>query len=103
MGNIGEPTVSETAKAEVGRYQIVAVGKQDAVLLDTATGSSWSLARDVDTLQLGWQPLEEQWPDTAVRPEPNRAQARSDLDDSSADWWRPRFGPKWSRPRQRGT
>lgn len=92
----------------VGRYQIVVIGKEGAVLLDTATGSSWSLARDIDTLQLGWRPLDQRWP-TAIldhasgraRPLPGEAPlSETEADEASAAWWRPRHGSKWSRARQ---
>ena len=93
--------MSETG-VEVGRYQIVSVGRNESVLLDTATGSSWSLARDVDTLQLGWRPLEERWPETAPphhaldRPSP-LSHARK---GEGAAWWKPRLGPARSRAGQ---
>lgn len=86
---------------EVGRYQIVSVGKGESVLLDTATGSSWSLARDVDTLQLGWRPLEERWPDAAPRYAPDRPHVVSGEEArDGAAWWKPRLGPRWSRAGQ---
>ena len=112
--------MSEAADGMVGRYQIVVIGKEGAVLLDTATGSSWSLARDIDTLQLGWRPLEERWPGAmlphaADRPR-SMLQNGAPLSDQpvpgesplvtaatcgqSAAWWRPSFGSKWSRGRQ---
>lgn len=78
----GEGAVDGSA---VGRYQIVVVGKEGAVLLDTATGSSWSLARDIDTLQLGWRPLGGHLP-------PSRAET-----DETLAAWRPRRGSRWSR------
>ena len=89
----------------VGRYQIVAVSKGESVLLDTATGASWSLARDVDTLQLGWRPLEERWPDAALRYAPHQPQAlpREEARSEAAAWWRPRLGPLWSRMGQSKT
>ena len=79
-------TVDEGA---VGRYQIVVIGKEGAVLLDTATGSSWSLARDIDTLQLGWRPLDGHWPSAAFPP------SREEAGEASAAPWRPRRGSKW--------
>ena len=83
---------------EIGRYQIVAVGRGESVLLDTATGSSWSLARDIDTLQLGWRPLEERWPDTALGHAPDRPPALSGEEArGAAAWWKPRLGPRWPR------
>ena len=84
--------------AVVGRYEIVAVGKGEAVLLDTATGMSWSLARDVDTLQLGWRPLEERGPDAALRQASDRPRALpEEKTDGAAAWWRPRLGPTGPR------
>ena len=85
--------MNEATQAAVGRFQVVTVGKSDAVLLDTATGSSWSLARDIDTLQLGWRPLEERWPEAMPGPERHAADRHSPMLASQA-WWRPRFGPK---------
>ena len=88
----------------VGRYQIVVIGKAGAVLLDTATGSSWSLARDIDTLQLGWRPLDGRpsaiLDHAAERafPLPGEAPLTPvDADGASAAWWRPRHGSKWAR------
>lgn len=106
--------VSDNADGTVGRYQIVVIGKEGAVLLDTATGSSWSLARDIDTLQLGWRPLEERWPGAVLRHTSERPQSllqdqpgsgeamlsSTAINGESAAWWRPRFGSKWSRVRQ---
>lgn len=106
--------MSEVTDGAVGRYQITVIGKEGAVLLDTATGSSWSLARDIDTLQLGWRRLEERWPEAAVHhtqascqsllqeePLPQEAPfSMAAINGHSAAWWRPRFGSKWSRPRQ---
>lgn len=84
------------AEGAVGRYQIVVVGKEGAVLLDTATGSSWSLARDIDTLQLGWRPLDQHWPAAML----HHAPSRPDADEVPAAWWRLRPGSKWPRARQ---
>lgn len=109
-----DATVSEAADGIVGRYQIVVIGKEGAVLLDTATGLSWSLARDIDTLQLGWRPLEERWPGAVLQQAPERSRSllqekplpgetslsEAALHGESAAWWRPRFGSKWSRARQ---
>ncbi len=89
----------------VGRYQIVVIGKEGAVLLDTATGSSWSLARDIDTLQLGWRPLDHRWPSAVLHHAPERALplpgeaplSREAAGEASAGWWRPRRGAKWPR------
>lgn len=106
--------MSEAADSTVGRYQIVVIGKEGAVLLDTATGSSWSLARDIDTLQLGWRPLEERWSGAVLHHAADRSQqllsdkplpgevplAATGTDSQSAAWWRPRFGSKWARARQ---
>ncbi len=98
--------MDEDAEAVVGRYQIVVIGKEGAVLLDTATGSSWSLARDIDTLQLGWRPLDQRWPAAVLQHAPERARPLpgappgADADEASAAWWRPRQGSKWSRSRQ---
>jgi len=106
--------MSEAADGTVGRYQIVVIGKEGALLLDTATGSSWSLARDIDTLQLGWRPLEERWPGAVLHHAADRSQqflsdkplpgespfTATAADGQSAAWWRPRFGSKWSRVRQ---
>lgn len=85
----------------IGRYQIVVIGKEGAVLLDTATGSSWSLARDIDTLQLGWRPLDQHWPSAVLHGAPGRAlpPSREDAGEASAAWWQPRRGSKWSRNR----
>ena len=101
--------MSEIRDAVIGRYQIVAVGRNEAVLLDTATGSSWSLARDVDTLQLGWQPLEERWPEGAFHPASDRSQmlpgqgsGGKDMGEKAAAWWRPRLKLGWARSRQSG-
>lgn len=90
--------------AVVGRYQIVAVGKGESVLLDTATGLSWSLARDVDTLQLGWRPLEERVPDAAPRQAPDRPRAPPEVKaaDGAAAWWKPRPGLRGPRAGQSG-
>lgn len=99
----------DQAEGAVGRYQIVVIGKEGAVLLDTATGSSWSLTRDIDTLQLGWRPLDQQWPAAVLHHAPERARSLtgdalsgSDADEASAAWWRPRPGLKWPRARQPG-
>lgn len=106
--------MSEVAEGAIGRYQIVVIGKEGAVLLDTATGSSWSLARDIDTLQLGWRPLEERRPGAVLRHAPERSQSllqdellpggtrltNTTINGQSAAWWRPRFGSKWSRAQQ---
>jgi len=85
--------VSDSRPAEIGRYQIVPYGKGEAVLLDTATGSSWSLARDLDTLQLGWRRLEERWPESAYdgadRP---RVLLDKNVGGPSAPWWKARLG-----------
>ncbi len=95
----------------VGRYQIVVIGKEGAVLLDTATGSSWSLARDIDTLQLGWRPLDQRWPSAVLHNAPERTLplpgeaplfreawlSQAEAGEASAAWWRPRHGSKWSR------
>ncbi len=95
----------------VGRYQIVVIGKEGAVLLDTATGSSWSLARDIDTLQLGWRPLDHRWPSAVLHHAPERALplpgeaplfqeallSQAEAGKASAAWWRPRRGSKWPR------
>ena len=82
----------------IGRYQIVVIGKEGAVLLDTATGSSWSLARDIDTLRLGWRPLDQRWPSAVLHGAPERALPLPRADDeASAAWWRPRRGSKWPR------
>ena len=80
----------------VGRYQIVVVGKEGAVLLDTATGSSWSLARDIDTLQLGWRPLDGHWPSAVLHGAPERALPlpREEAGEASAASWRLRRGSK---------
>jgi len=88
--------VSEGGNTAVGRYQIVAYGRGEAVLLDTATGSSWSLAKDVDTLQLGWQRLEERWPEGAYRDVSDRPRALLDpaAGGLSAPWWKSRFGAR---------
>ncbi len=85
--------MNEVGTAEIGRYQIVPFGKGEAVLLDTATGSSWSLARDIDTLQLGWRRLEESWPESAyeVADRP-RVLLGKDAREPSAPWWKSRFG-----------
>ncbi len=90
----------------VGRYQIVVIGKEGAVLLDTATGSSWSLARDIDTLQLGWRPLDGR-PSAVLDHAAERALPHSlpgetplapvDADGALAAWWRPRHGSRWPR------
>ena len=97
------------AAGAVGRYQIVVIGKEGAVLLDTATGSSWSLARDIDTLQLGWRPLDGRWPSAVLDhaagralPHPHALPGEAaltpvDADGASAAWWRPRHGSRWSR------
>lgn len=87
--------MSDSRPAEIGRYQIVPYGKGEAVLLDTATGSSWSLARDLDTLQLGWRRLEERWPESAYdgadRP---RVLLDKNVGGPSAPWWKARLGGK---------
>jgi len=97
----------EDADSLPGRYQIVVIGREGAVLLDTVTGSSWSLARDVDTLQLGWRPLDQSWPGVVQHhasglalPLPGEPLAETDAGRTSAAWWRPRSGSKWSRSRQ---
>jgi len=109
-----QATVSEDADSTAGRYQIVVIGKEGAVLLDTATGLSWSLARDIDTLQLGWRLLEERWPGAVLHHAPEQPQSplqekpmsgkallsRAVINGESAARWRPRFGAKWSRSRQ---
>ena len=97
--------MQEGAAGAAGRYQLVTVGRDGAVLLDTATGSSWSLARDIDTLQLGWRPLDGRWPSAVLDHAPGRAHSlpgeaplsRTDTDEASAARWRPRQGSKWSR------
>ncbi len=84
----------------IGRYQIVTIGKEGAVLLDTATGSSWSLARDIDTLQLGWRPLDG-CPSAVLHEAPGHAllPSRDEAGEASAAWWRPRRGSKsWATP-----
>lgn len=83
----------------VGRYQIVVIGKEGAVLLDTATGSSWSLARDIDTLQLGWRPLAGHRPSAILHGAPERARppSREEAGEPSAAPWRSRRGSKWSQ------
>ena len=90
--------------ALVGRYQIVAIGKGESVLLDTATGLSWSLARDVDTLQLGWRPLEESWPEAAFHQPPDRPRALPEEKgaNGAAAGWKPRLGLRGSRVGQSG-
>lgn len=46
----------------IGRFQLTTFGRGDALLLDTVTGATWSLARDPDTLVLGWHELPEREP-----------------------------------------
>lgn len=46
----------------IGRFQLTMYGRGDALLLDTVTGATWSLARDPDTLVLGWHELPEREP-----------------------------------------
>lgn len=94
--------MNENANPEAGRYQIVAIGKNEAVLLDTATGSSWSLARDIDSLQLGWKPLEELWPDPVLRHAPEQLPKFPGhaVTETSVAWWKPRLRAKWARVRQ---
>ena len=80
----------------IGRYQIVVVGKEGAVLLDTATGSSWSLARDIDTLQLAWRPLHGHLPAAVLHGASERAppSSREDAGEAPAAPWRLRRGPR---------
>lgn len=83
----------------VGRYQIVVIGKEGAVLLDTATGASWSLARDIDTLQLGWRPLDGRGLSAVLHEAPECAlpPSREETGEVSAAGWQPRRGSKWSQ------
>lgn len=100
---MSEPTVDGKGEAAVGRFQIVAVGKDGAVLLDTATGSSWSLSRDIDTLQLGWTPLTERWPGAALHHQPEQPGALEKGgagETTSGIPPRTRPGSRWSWARQ---
>lgn len=46
----------------IGRFQLMTYGRSEVLLLDTASGATWSLARDPDTLVLGWHELPERMP-----------------------------------------
>jgi len=68
----------------VGRFQLAMHGRGDALLLDTVTGATWSLARDPDTLVLGWHELPEREPRQfpSASHWPWRSRARSSTQDT---------------------
>ena len=45
---------------QVGRYRVVALHASNggALLLDTITGASWTLDRDMQTFQAFWRPIQ---------------------------------------------